>query len=579
MKEIKKLSILLIICLCMIVGVNSVLAEPLQYFETATTDSSVVVIPNSGMYHLNGYGGSSSTIQSVFCLNYKNNYYGGATYEYFETDHNTGYACAVFANSSTYSQLSNAQGLNGNLTNGLSASSAYVSLQNSIWNLDTTYKTNSSTYPNVNSTCNNIPATTCTTGGTPTANVMIIEEIKFTLSGDYYVSDKINVTLKDTTKYSIKLTGTVPTGTIITDSLTGTTNVTETSSTGLYIKVPRSTLTGSFENIKVELTPMTTKTCTSHHAYAYKYAYRNPACTSGGSGICGPNDDFRAITEKTLNSDSSEPGFQYLALLHYETQQTTETITGKTTSFTAGITLGQLEVTKVNTKNNKPIEGVKFELYLEDGKTEATHANGHAIVDLVTDVNGKITVKYLYPGNYVLKEISGVEGYITTEKEYPIQIIGDETKTLTVTNNPVLTKISKKDIANEKELVGAHIVITDEEGNKVQEFDSAEDPYEFYIGPGKYKLTETVAPKGYDKVETVFEFEILNNGNVKLLSTESDNFKTNKNEIILYNSATVVKVPDTFKSNMILSIVGIFLSIAGAAVIIFTIRKRKVNEI
>ena len=62
--------------------------------------------------------------------------------------------------------------------------------------------------------------------------------------------------------------------------------------------------------------------------------------------------------------------------------------------------------------------------------------------------------------------------------------------------------------------------------NVVEEWISSDTPYEFELKPGKYTLSETIAPKGYQlKTETV-EFEVYENGEF--------------NEVVMYNSPEII---------------------------------------
>lgn len=595
MKRIKQLSILLIICLCMFLGIQPMRAITTSDLKKITTSSWVNEIKynnlKTGVYHqyvgVQMSSDSADIVQhSNFCLNEGHNYIGEVIYEPIKVLHNESYACALLylksqGKDDILEKLSNSQGLNGKalpndyqgINLGLSYDQ-YVYLQQTIWDTDK--------YLNSDGSCK-YAANKCSAIGTINGSTLKIasKDVGFNDFGQYYISDEIKIEHQLSTDYSISLQN-QPKGTIVTKSKDSIENIVTTNSKSLYIKIPKSAITTSYNDIKLTISSpdVTTGSCEHYNAYVYEYAHKNTKC--GADGICGPEDTANGVNYYALtglSNQGSYSGFQHLALLYYNESTNNTTGSGPSDVLKLSLEVGSIEIIKTDSKSNKPIQGVKFKLYEEDGKTEAKYANGTAIGELTTDTNGKITINNLLFGDYVLKEVASAEGYLTNEKVYPIQIKDISVIQIKVTNNPVLTKISKKDITNEKELVGAHIVITDESDNIRAEYDSTEEPYEFYLGPGKYKLKETVAPEGYDLVETVFEFEILKNGNVKLLSTESDYFKTDKNEIILYNKVTEVPVPDTFKTNIILSIIGIGLSIAGAIIVLITLRKRKINEI
>lgn len=138
--------------------------------------------------------------------------------------------------------------------------------------------------------------------------------------------------------------------------------------------------------------------------------------------------------------------------------------------------------------------------------------------------------------------------------------------------------ISKKDIANENELEGAHIVISNKEGEIIEEFDSTKESHEVYLPAGEYTLKETISPEGYQQVTTVFEFKVSSTGKVTLLSTESNFFKAKGSEITLYNK--LYDVPDTRKTRSIIYLtIGGILIISGGILTYLIIRKRKLNNI
>ena len=70
------------------------------------------------------------------------------------------------------------------------------------------------------------------------------------------------------------------------------------------------------------------------------------------------------------------------------------------------------------------------------------------------------------------------------------------------------------------EIEGAHIVVNDEKGKLVEEWDSTTESHKLDLKPGKYTMEETVAPEGFQKVTTVIEFEVDKDGKVTLITTE-----------------------------------------------------------
>ena len=204
-----------------------------------------------------------------------------------------------------------------------------------------------------------------------------------------------------------------------------------------------------------------------------------------------------------------------------------------------------------------------------------TDAKGNKI-NIVTDSNGKFEISNLIYGTYKLVEYEPATGYEESKTEASGIIIDNIASVpVNITNTPISTLISKQDITDEKELPGAHIAVTNEYNELVLEFISGKEPKKFYLGPGKYTITETASPEGYEKIETVFEFEVLESGDIKLLNSKNDkNIKAEKNKIILYNTP-IVEVPDTAKSSYIYPLVGGFVTILGILIVYSVIKKSK----
>lgn len=76
-------------------------------------------------------------------------------------------------------------------------------------------------------------------------------------------------------------------------------------------------------------------------------------------------------------------------------------------------------------------------------------------------------------------------------------------------------------------------------------FTSEDKPRQFYINPGIYTLTETMAPEGFQRLETVLTFQVGPHGEIEILDTNVslENFEIKDGVLIIKNQ--VVEVPDT----------------------------------
>lgn len=96
-----------------------------------------------------------------------------------------------------------------------------------------------------------------------------------------------------------------------------------------------------------------------------------------------------------------------------------------------------------------------------------------------------------------------------------------------------------------KSYLAAKIEIKDENGDVVISFTSEDKPRQFYINPGIYTLTETMAPEGFQRLETVLTFQVGPHGEIEILDTNVslENFEIKDGVLIIKNQ--VVEVPDT----------------------------------
>ena len=172
-----------------------------------------------------------------------------------------------------------------------------------------------------------------------------------------------------------------------------------------------------------------------------------------------------------------------------------------------------VEFSKIDVTTGKELPGATLEVRDSNGKlieswvsTETTHY-----------------IK-LAPGKYTLTEIVAPEGYILSNetKEFEVKTDGSVTKVV-MENKPsrVNVEFSKIDISTGKELPGAHLEIRDSEGNFVKSWISSDSPYYIELAPGKYTLTETLAPEGYELSTETIEFEVKLDGSVTKVVMEN----------------------------------------------------------
>lgn len=135
------------------------------------------------------------------------------------------------------------------------------------------------------------------------------------------------------------------------------------------------------------------------------------------------------------------------------------------------------------------------------------------------DIEGNETVhniRNLAAGmEYTLREVSAPDGYATAEEQ--IFTAGeDKDVSLVMTDEDTKVEISKQDITTQKELEGAHLRVTDKDGNVIDEWVSGKEPHiiKNLTAGETYTLSETIAPDGYKIAQSV-DFEIKDTGEVQ----------------------------------------------------------------
>lgn len=121
----------------------------------------------------------------------------------------------------------------------------------------------------------------------------------------------------------------------------------------------------------------------------------------------------------------------------------------------------------------------------------------------------------IVPGNYVLTETIAPEGYmVATSVDFTAEDTG---KVQSVEMKDDYTKVdfSKTDIANGKDLHGAHLQVIGDDGKVVAEWDTDGKPHRINgLEPGDYMLRETFAPDGYEIAEDV-NFTVKATGDIQ----------------------------------------------------------------
>ena len=195
----------------------------------------------------------------------------------------------------------------------------------------------------------------------------------------------------------------------------------------------------------------------------------------------------------------------------------------------------KVTVLKKAKDTDRMLEGAIFGLFTKeeiksrDGKVlmEA----GTLIEQKTTDENGQILFKADLPvdGTYIVKEIYAPDGFVTSkeEKEFSFEYGKPEEAEVSYEfvfeNEPTTVELTKTDLTIGKELPGAHLKVTDEDGNVIDEWVSTEKAHvikELTVGKS-YTMTETKPADGYVTAESI-TFTVENTAEIQKQEMKDD---------------------------------------------------------
>lgn len=188
----------------------------------------------------------------------------------------------------------------------------------------------------------------------------------------------------------------------------------------------------------------------------------------------------------------------------------------------------QVEVLKKEKDSDKVLSGAIFGLYAADdivsSKGKVLLAKDTLIELKTTDEDGKIQFVADLPvdSRYYIRELAAPDGYVTDQEpqEFTFEYQGSGTSVaeyaFTFEDEQTTVELSKADLTDKKELPGASLKVTDEDGNTVDEWVSKEEAHiiKGLIVGKKYKMTETKPADGYVTAESI-EFTVENTKEVQ----------------------------------------------------------------
>ena len=296
---------------------------------------------------------------------------------------------------------------------------------------------------------------------------------KFNLNGNYYISedikvtfvgDKVDVVLKNAPKNAEIINKTTKDGVIT-----------------FNVKVPVSSLEkGKTTSFSVEAT--STRTIKSVYNYFF-------------------NEGFQKIVYgKVFKNDKSKDASLTLSINVPEDKKY------------------EVSISKTDITGDKEIPGATLNLK-GDNNTNLTWVS--------TSESHKVTLK---PGYYKLTETIAPKGYVLSKEtiEFKLDENGNifeknangeyvKVNRIKMVNEREIKEydinISKTDITGEKEIPGATLNLKGDNNTNLT-WVSTNESHKVTLKPGYYKLTETIAPKGYVLSKETIEFRIDDEGNL-----------------------------------------------------------------
>ena len=279
---------------------------------------------------------------------------------------------------------------------------------------------------------------------------------------------------------------------------------------------------------------------------------------------------FKTNKNGEIHVDNLAPGEYTVTEISDKVTARYEIQEGKTVTVTAGDTAevkfhnkllrGQITSRKTDTQGN-PLEGVTFGLFAKDAKEFTAEK---AIATAKTDKAGKFQFTDVPYGDYQIKELEALPGYVMLAGTVPVKVDSSTVTLEDIQNAKTQIVISKIDSATGKELPGAKLELKDKDGKVVESWTTTDKPHTIEKLPaGEYVLHEVSAPKGYELAEDI-KFTVKDDGEAITI-------------VMKDKPSNSVETPQTGDRGWLLALAVFGVSLGGVVISLVLSRKKK-NE-
>ena len=211
------------------------------------------------------------------------------------------------------------------------------------------------------------------------------------------------------------------------------------------------------------------------------------------SGVARSDDlPYGSYYVKEISAPTQEAGNSHNFVLSDDTQYVK--INGKNKTDTVTFVDKKVTASKTTITGTDEIKGAVM----------TVTDNGGKVIDTWTSDGNPHSIKGLHEGcEYTLTETTAPKGYVKAKDVF--FTVSNEKKNESVVMKDAKITASKTEVTGTKEVEGAKMTVTDEKGKTVDEWTSGKEEHSISgLEEGKkYTLTETTAPKGYVKAESI----------------------------------------------------------------------------